>query len=186
MEPNGARMPITYREPGVMETNIGDEWRARWVDSSELPDGVEVTLVRALIFADDKGYALRPRGTTNWIGIEDVLPAGEAPDAYLKRILAERVAIKVGMVELIGFQACRATRHNTTHAEGALTLRPLYIVAAKSVETVPPDSAYERRRMPLNEYAMAMRARYPEIEPHITTLLQRYAVMLAKGELRPA
>jgi len=186
MEPNGMRMPITYREPGVVETNIGDEWRARWVDTSELPDGVEVTLVRALVFAGDKGYALRPVGNTNWIGIEDELPAGEAPDSFLKRILKERVGITADRLELIGFQACRATRHNTTHGEGALTLRPLYLVAASDVETVPPDSGYERRRMPLNEYGVAMRARYPEIEPHITTLLQRYAVMLAKGELRPA
>lgn len=186
MEPNGMRPPITWREPGVIETNIGDEWRARWVDTSELPDGVEVTLVRALIFADDKGYALRPRDTTTWIAVEDELPAGEAPEAYLRRILEERVALHVGMVELIGFQACRATRYNANYSEGDLTLRPLYIVAVSSADVVPAASGYERRRMPLNEYGMAMRARYPEIEPHITTLLQRYGVMLARGEVRPA
>lgn len=186
MEPNGMRMPITYREPGVVETNIGDEWRARWVDTAELPDGVEVTLIRALVFSGDKGYAVRLGGTTNWIGIEEEVPAGEQTEKFLKRLLQERVAITAKTIELIGFQACRATRHNTTHPEGELTLRPLFLVIASKVDTVPVDSGCERRRMPLNEYGMAMRARYPEIEPHITTLLQRYGVMLAKSELRPA
>ncbi len=183
MEPNGMRMPITYREPGVVETNIGDQWRARWVDTAELPDGVEVTLVRALLFAGDKGYALRPIDAKNWDAIADDLPAGESPDGYLKRILKERIGIVAGTIELIGFQACRATRHNPTHKEGALTLRPLYLVAASGVEAIPAGSGYERRRMPLNEYGVAMRARYAEVEPHLTKLLQRYAVMLAKGEV---
>ena len=176
------RPPVTWREPGVIEMNIAGQWRARWVEAAELPAGVEVTVVRGIIFADDRGYALRPHGGATWNGIEDELPAGEQPEAFIKRIVKERIGITVGTLVLIGYQACKATSQNTTHREGEITLRPLYLVVGKTVKESPAGSGYERRRWPVNEFGMVMRTRYPEFETRISELLQRYGVGRAKGE----
>ena len=46
---------------------------------------------------------------------------------------------------------------------------------------VAPNKGHERRRFPMNEYAVAMRGRYAEFLDHLQQAFQRYAVIQAKG-----
>ena len=68
---------------------------------------------------------------------------------------------------------------------GAITVRPIYLAVAATIDDVPDESGYVRRRMPFNEHSKAVRARYPELEPYITKALDRYMVLRAKGEAKP-
>jgi len=55
-------------------------------------------------------------------------------------------------------------------------------VVAKKVADLPEGSDYERRRMRMAEFMVAMRARYPELEDYIGKCASRYAILRAKGE----
>jgi hypothetical protein len=110
-------------------------------------------------------------------------PIGEAtPEAFVKSAAMERTGATAGKVELIGFFECKATRHNTEFGQGAITVRPFYLVVAKKVSDLPASSNYERRRMRMAEYLVALRARYPELEDYVGKCASRYAVLRARGE----
>ncbi len=169
------------RWPGVVELNLADQWRARWVDEQELPDGAPVNYIYALVLMGDKGYATRPMGGSRWEMIEGELGDAE-PGDFLKQALAERVGAKAARIETIGFFECKPTRHNTAFKPGDVVLRPLYLVVARSVSDVPAESGFERRRFPMNEYMVAMRARYPELVDYLGLAANRYGVLRSKGE----
>jgi hypothetical protein len=169
------------RWPGVVELNLADQWRARWVDEQELPGNAPVFWAYAMVCMGDYGYATREKGAAKWEMIEG--PIGEAtPEAFVKSAAMERTGATAGKVELIGFFECKATRHNTEFGQGAITVRPFYLVVAKKVSDLPASSNYERRRMRMAEYLVALRARYPELEDYVGKCASRYAVLRARGE----
>ncbi len=172
------------RWPGVKELNFADQWRARWVDERELPENAPVDHAYAMVMYRDKGYAARPAGSAVWGMVEGQV--GDAPvDAWLSNALREQAGVTAAKTELIGFFECKATRLNPDYQPGDLTVRPLYVAAAQEVDDMPDGSAYERRRFPLNEYIVAMRARYPELIDYLGMGDARYAVMRSKGEASP-
>lgn len=171
------------RWPGVKELNLADMWRARWVDEQELPDHAPVHYVYVLLLMGDKGYAVREDGANRW-GMVEGFSEGRSAEAFLKDALKEQANATLGEAQLIGFFECRPTRHNQEFAKDEVTVRPLYVVAAKKVGDMPPGSRFERRRFPLNEYVVAMRARYPEFIDHLKKAFGQYAVMQAKSQSR--
>lgn len=177
----GAIAAYEPRWPGVRELNFADQWRARWVDEQELPAGAPVHITYALVLMDGKGYATRERGGDRWEMIE-----GEAGDdnaeAFLKKALKERIGGTPARIGLIGFFECRPTRHNTAFKPDDVTVRPMYVVIAKKIVDLPASSTWERRRFPLNEYLVALRARYPELADAIGLAANWYGVLQSKGE----
>ncbi len=170
------------RPPGTVEVKIGDEWRARWTPGEELPTGAPVTHVWALLYYGDKGYLVRSAGESRWDML--VIEGSDIPEptAEVARLAIERHGLTPGKVDLIGYFSCKATRHNTEFALGAETIRALYLVSVKQVSEVPAESTYERRRLTLAEYGVALRSRYPHLELQMPIAAQRYAVMRARGE----
>lgn len=171
------------RSDAPLELNIGDQWRARWVEGEPLPAAIPVAHLYATLVMDDKGYVVRARGTEAWNTIEGAPEQGEKPDAALKRLAKAQANAAPGRVGLIGYLDCRATSHNTEYAKDARTIRPVYLFVAKQMKDLGRESAYERRRMPMNEYMMAIRNRYPEIDDYLPRTVERYYVMRAKGEI---
>lgn len=177
-------MPGGYepRWPGVVELNLADQWRARWVDEQELPANAPVNWAYGMVCMGDYGYATRASGAPKWEMLDG--PTGDADaDAFIRDVAMERTGATPGKVELIGYFECKATRHNTEYGQGTITVRPFYLVVAKSVSDLPEGSGYERRRMRMAEYMVAMRARYPELEDYIGQCALRYSVLRAKGEV---
>ena len=173
---------IEIRWAGIVETNLGDRWRARWIPEEEFPTGAPVIYAWANLFAGDRGYVLRKKGETVWGTLEGDVDAAEGPIAFLRRAAQERAGITVDKLQPVGYLLCRATRHNQDYELGAPAIMAVYAAVAGEVGEVPDDSEYERRRLPLNEFGAALRLRYPEVEPHLANATQRYMVMRAKGE----
>ncbi|MBI2766783.1 MAG: hypothetical protein HYX53_12860 [Chloroflexi bacterium] len=168
---------------GVVELNIGDAWRARWTDAAELPANAPIFYAYALTFMGDKGYTTRPEGAPTWGIVEGPLANGEKPGAFVKRAAKEQVGATIARTELIGYLDCKATKFNPDFDPGEITVRPVYIAIAKKVDNLPEGSTYQRRRMPLNEFTVAVRKRYPEIVVYLEKAIDRYMVLRAKGEV---
>ena len=170
--------------PGAMELNFGDEWRARYVSGEELPKGIPATYGYALLVLDEKGYVVRSRGEDGpWGTIEGDFLAGEKGPAWAKRVAKEQANATPARSELVGYLECRATSHNPDFPVGATTVRPIYLIIAKQVKDLGPSAAYERRRLPLNEYTMAIRTRYPELHNYMVPAVDVYLTLRARGEI---
>lgn len=176
----GAAGSYEPRWPGVKELNLADQWRARWVNEQVLAENAPVHYVYSLLVMGDKGYGIRPVGGNRW-GLLEGLAGTNSGEAFLKKAAKEWLGATLGKTELIGFFECRATMHNEEFKQGELTVRPLYVSVAKTMPETSPNAGYERRRFPLNEYVVALRARYPEFMDHIQLAMNRYSVMQAKG-----
>ena len=171
------------RWAGTLELNIGDQWRATWVNEQELPEHAPVFYLYAMVFKGDKAYVTRPEGSSEaWRTVEGDLEPGETVDGALARMAMEQVGATVKRTSLVGFLECKATTHNPDFEAGLVTVRPLYVVVADSVEPIPDGAGYERRRLPLNEHMAAIRKRYPELDQDLAKGAQVYAVMQARGE----
>jgi hypothetical protein len=164
------------RWPGVKELNLADQWRARWVNEQELPDHAPVHYVYALLVMGEKGYALRETGANRW-GMLEGLVGELSAEQFLKKAAKDRAGITLDEWALVGFLECKPTRHNTEFSADETTVRPFYVAVAKDVKDAPADSGFERRRFPLNEYVVAMRARYPELLDYLPAAFNRYAAM---------
>ena len=175
----GAIARYEPRWPAVKELNLQDQWRARWNEAAELPEHAPVQHVYALLFLGDKGYAVRQPGEKVW-GMIEGSPGGGSVATFLKE-QAKLLGATIATTELVGFFECRPTRHNTEYQPDDTVLRPLYILSAKAVKDTPANSPWERRRFPQNEYAVAIRARYPEIMEQLVKAFGRYAVMYAQS-----
>jgi hypothetical protein len=169
------------RPAAVRELNLNDEWRGRWYEADELPENAPVNYAYALVLMGDKGYVTRPAGQTAWGTVEGPTEPGK-PESFLKTAIKAQTGATPAHTELIGFFECRATSHNPDFEKDAITVRPLYLAVAKSVGDLGPGAAYEKRRLPLNEYTRAIRDRYTEIEEQMQMACQRYAVLRARGE----
>lgn len=167
-----------------VELNIGDEWRGRWEDEEPLPLGVPVLHLYGVLLMDDKGYVVRERGSsTAWCTIEGSLEEGEPPETALKRMAKEQANAAAARIEMVGFLDCRATSHNRQYPKDSRSIRPVYLFAAKQVKDLGPAAPFERRRLPMNEYMVAIRNRYPEIDDYLPKAVERYMILRAKGEL---
>jgi len=175
----------SYREPEwahIKELKLGDAWLARWIKDEELPADVPVGYAYGLVFLGDKGYVCRRESANGW-GTVEGSPNGVAIEAYLKQAAKEQTGATIGRFELVGFLYCKATSHNPDYEAGGATTRPVYVLVASKVEDVPDASGFVRRRLPLNEYLMALRDRYPEIGKHMTEASEKYSIMRARGEV---
>lgn len=170
------------KPPGVRELNLGDLWRARWVEGGPLPRGVPVDRLYGVVLLDSKGYVSRARGAEHWDTLEGVPAAGEPPAAFLKKLARDHVGADATVIELIGYLDCRATSHNPTAPAGTAAVRAFYTMAARKVAANPGDPAFERRRLPLNEFMQALRLRYPEFEEYFGKSVERYVILHAKNE----
>ena len=174
--------PYMPDPPGVREIRLGDAWLARWSDSNVLPEGVQASAVYAAVVMDGKGYITRPKGETAWQSIEGYPEPGEKAEAALKRFLNERMAATVSRADVIGFLECRSTSFHPSLPAGAFSVQPIYLVVAKTVGNMAPDSKWERRRLPLNEHIAALRLAYPQYEEYFAKTVHLYAVLRARGE----
>ncbi len=177
----GAIAAYEPRWPGVRELNLADQWRARWVDEQTLSEHAPVKHLYALVLMGDKGYATRETGQAKW-GMLEGEPGDLTPEAFLVAAAIERFGATPARIELIGFFECKATRQNAGYESGELTVRPLYLILAKRVDDLPESSNFERRRFPMNEYMVALRARHPELLDYLGLAAARYAILRAKGE----
>jgi hypothetical protein len=171
------------RYAGIKELNIGDAWRATWVAADALPEGAPIIHGYVVVLSESKGYVSRRAGTAHWGVAEGAVNAGEAPAAFAKRAAAEQAGATAGSAHLIGFFECRATSYNPDFPAGTTTVRPIFLFAASKMKDLGRASNFERRRLPLNEFAKALRTGYPELNESITMALDRYLVMQAKGEV---
>jgi len=173
------------RWPGAVELNLADQWRARWVDEQELPANAPVDRVYSMVCMGDHGFATREPGTTRWEMLDAAAGEGEGegdPESLIRVVAELQTGVTARRVELIGFFECKATRHNPDCEAGTITVRPFYLVIGKQVADLADGSPFERRRMRMAEYMVAMRARYPEFEEYIGQGALRYAVLRARGE----
>lgn len=181
MMPQQAMRQYKPRWAGVYELNLGDAWRAVWEAADELPESAPVFMARVVVFKDERGYATRPAGSdVPWGIVEAYLEPGETQEDFVRRAALEQTGAKVGDIELVGFLECKATSHNPDFEAGSVTVQPLYIAVAKEVGDIPEGAAYERRRLPVNEFMRAIRQRHREIERYLNDAGQKYMVYQAK------
>lgn len=171
------------RDPaGVVELNINDHWRAKWLGGDELPEHAPVITAYAMVFKGERAYVTRQHGEERWSIVEGNLAEGETPEDFVVRASFERTGARVKTTRLFGFFECKATSLNPDYPAGTVTVQPFYIAVAEDVEDVPDESGYERRRLPLNEFNKLIRARYPQSDLYLQMGTQAYTVMLARGE----
>lgn len=168
---------------GRHDLNLGDQWRAHHVDEVELPEDAPVARFYALVAKGERGYVTRRKGDTAWHVVEAEYDATKPlADALADAVYAQTGGRVTGSF-MSGFLECKATQHNRDFAEGLVTVRPLYFVAVDEVEDVPDESGFERRRLPMNEFANAMRQYYHELHPYLLRAIDRYLIRHAKGEI---
>jgi hypothetical protein len=179
----GGAPPNIYFPPpiGQKELNLSDDWRGVWIADGELPDGIPVLYAYGMVLMGDKGYVTRRAGDAVWGTVEGDT-GGLVAERFMRAAAKEQVAATVRSIEMLGYFECRATSHNADYPAGALSIRPFYLVVASKVGDLAKDSAFEKRRLPANEYLMALRKRYPELADQLSVAGQRYAVLRAKGE----
>jgi hypothetical protein len=173
---------IPYIEPrwaGVKELNLGDEWRAVWVGQPSLPKDLPALYGYVVVICDGKGYVSRRAGEARWGAAEGALQAGEKPDAFVKRIAGDMTGAQSVKPHLMGYLECKATTHNRDFKAGMGAVRPVYLAVAAKMKDLGKESPYERRRLPLNEFARELRDRYPELNDAITMPVDRYLVLQA-------
>jgi len=170
------------RYVGIRELNIGDAWRATWVADEEAPADAPVLHGYVVVVSDEKGYVSRRTGQANWGVAEGAVQAGEKAAAFVKRAAAEQAGATAGKAHPIGYFECRATSHNPDFPVGTTTVRPIYLFVATKMKDLGKDSNYERRRLPLNEFAKALRQGYPELNESITRAVDQYLVLKSRGE----
>ncbi len=168
---------------GVHELNFGDEWRARWADADTLPAGAYVDYAYVMVCEGDRGYLTRQVGSESWGTVEGRPEPGEKPLAFVKRAAREQAGAVAAKLVLIGYLDCRATSHNPEHEAGTVRLRPLFVLAARTVRDLAKGSGYERRRLPLNQQIAALRTRYPELEDYFNKAANAYALLRGRGEV---
>lgn len=177
---------IAFREPKwahLLELNIGDAWRARWIKDEPLPPEVPVNLAYGVVYAGDKGYVCRPEGGDTWGTVEISPAAAEDVVNALKKAAREQTGATIDKAVLAGFLFCRATSLNPDFEAGAPTTRPIYVLSAKRVDDVPEGSHFQRRRLPINEHIRTLREHYPEIDDYMSEAAEKYLVLKAKREL---
>jgi hypothetical protein len=169
--------------PGVREHNLGDQWRAKFIDADEVPADAPVDYAYALLYGDGRGYVVRTTGSEAWGTVEGAVNAGETFDAGVKRLCLEQAGATIKKVVVTGFLECKATSHNPNYPVGSIVVRPFTVALASKVDDLPDASPYQRRRLPTNEHMVAIRRHYPDFEKYLGQAGDTYFVMAAKGEV---
>ena len=173
----------TPRYDFTREINLEDQWRGKWVAGEELPERAPVNFAYAVVLWKDRGYVTRRVGEDNWRTVEVAMELGDDPEPIVTEAVFQQTGAKVSELFLNGWFDCKPTILNEDVSGDAIRVRPLYLAVAESVEDVPEGSGFQRRRLPVNEFAVAMRRRYPEVLEHIRMAIDQYVVKRAKGEL---
>ena len=174
-----------YREPRwahILELNINDAWRGRWIKDEELPAEVPVNHAYGVVYLGEKGYVCRPEGDAVW-GTVECDPGSEDAEQAVRKAALNQTGATVDKAILAGFFYCKATSLNPDFEAGAPTTRPIYILSASSVDDIPEGSAFERRRLPMNEHLKALRERYAELAEYLADAAARYLVLRSRREL---
>lgn len=166
---------------GIKELNIGDAWRATWVAGEEVPPEAPILHGYVVVMSDDKGYVTRRVGQPNWGVAEGAVIADERAEAFAARAAREQAGAAAGKAYPMGYFECRATSHNPDFPVGTTTARPIYLFVASKMKDLGKDANFERRRLPLNEFAAALRKSYPELNESIMRAVDEYFVLKAKS-----
>ena len=167
---------------GVTEINLGDEWRGVY-EEGEPPEDTLVLFAIGILVKKDKGILVKKTTEVQWNILEGIPEKGESTDAFLKKIAEEHAGVSVNKILTLGHDNMKATRHNTEYDLGTPAVRTFSLVIAETMGQIPEESEYTRRRLPLSEYAVAIRKRYPEFTKHLGKALDQYIIMQAKGEI---
>jgi hypothetical protein len=166
---------------GVKELNLNDEWRAVWVDSDSIPVEAPVVYAYAVVAAEGKGYVTRPVAAAKYGIVETLVELGDDPAKAARDAALAQVGATAATVELMGYFECKATQFNKEYEPGTATVRPIYLIEAKKVRDIGKESGFERRRLPLNEFAVALRNRYPEMLDPLNKTVDLYTVRHVKA-----
>ena len=175
--------PPQRRSPGVVELNLGDEWRGIYVEGDELPEAVPALYGYTLVVRQDKGYVTRREDDERWGIVEAPFTEGETPEGWASRAAHEQTGAVVSRTFIVGYLDCKATRLNEEHPTGTRSIRPLMLAVAETMDDVPDESGFVRRRLPTNEYMTTVRLRYPELWKYLAKGLDAYLIMKARGEI---
>lgn len=170
------------KHAGVIEINLGDEWRGVY-EEGEPPEGTPVLFAIGILVKKDKGLLVKKITADRWSILEGIPEKDESTDAFLKRIAEEHAGVSTNKILTLGHDNLKATRHNTEYELGTQAVRTFSLVIAETVGQIPEDSEYTRRRVPLSEYAVTVRQRYPEFTKHLGKALDQYVIMRAKDEI---
>lgn len=166
----------------LLELNISDQWRARWIKDEDLPAEVPVNHAYGLVYAGDRAYVCRPEGDSRW-GTVECQPGTTDPIKAIKAAAKDQTGATIKSAVLVGFLYCTATSFNADYEAGAPATRPIYVLTASKVDDIPEGSPFERRRLPINEHIKTLRERYPEIHSYLAEAAEKYVVLHARGEL---
>ncbi len=171
------------RWPAVIELNLEDQWRARWVEEETLPPGAPVLFAYGVVFHNERGYAVRRAGSDEpWGTLEVSVPFGSDPAQAVSEAARRQLGALPRLTSLVGFLECKATSQNPDFPAGTITVRPVYLVVARALEDLPDDAGWERRRFPLAEFMKVLRRRYPELATYLGEAGQKYLVLRSRGE----
>jgi hypothetical protein len=178
--PMQPKRPLKFS--GVIEINLGDNWRGVYTEGAP-PKNVPVLYAIGILVRKEKGFLVRKTAEDFWNVLEGNPVKGEQTDTFLSRIAEEQAGIDIDRIITLGFDDLKATRHNTDYEIGTQAIRTFSLVIADTVGQIPEESGYTRRRLPLSEYAVAVRKRYPEFTKHLGKALDQYIIMRAKNEI---
>jgi ADP-ribose pyrophosphatase YjhB (NUDIX family) len=179
MNDYASRIPVPK---GARELNIGDQWRALYVNAEALPEGLPIIHAYAVVFAGDRGYVTREKGASNWAIVDAPVPHGASLNDAISAAVHEQTGVRVDRTEVTGYLDCKATQFNTDFGQGTRAARAFVIAIAADVEDMPEESGRERRRLRLNEFAANVRKQHAELERPLSDAIDRYMVLRARGE----
>ena len=178
--PMQPQRPLKYS--GVFEINLGNNWRGVYTEGAP-PKDVPVLYAIGILVKKEKGFLVKKTVEDFWNVLEGNPEKGEQSDTFLSRIAKKQAGIAIDRILTLGFDDLKATRHNTDYEIGTQAIRTFSLVIADTVGQIPEESDYTRRRLPLSEYAVAVRKRYPEFTKHLGKALDQYMIMRAKDEI---
>lgn len=183
-EPTEAEIAkYTTRPNWTRELNFEDQWRARWVEEDELPEDAPVNYAYALVMRKGRGYVTRKSEDDSWRAVETAMEVRDDPEAMVREAVFQQTGATASHVFLTGFFEAKATKLNPNFEIGAVRIRALYAVAADTVEDVPGESEFKRRRLPINEFNETLKKQYPEMLPHFRKAVNDYLIKETNGEL---
>lgn len=181
--PKGIPIPEVHYH-GKTEIILENNWRGVYIEEEEtLPDDRPALHAYACVVRGDFGYLTEADDADGWCVVEGEVGEGETAEEFVARAAQERIGATISQTLLLGYMDCEATSYNTRYENHFRAIRPLYVAVASEVGSVPEGSGYHRRRYPMNQFQNELRKRYPTIEQHFMTGLNRYMILHQTGKL---